>query len=99
MVKRAKAATMDKKAREMASAGVRRTGAEKRVGRVHEEEIGLGREEKPSIIGSKTGLDKAGFGLVGLEKSWSVQVGVQGQIKDRGIAPPPLPVPIASYNT
>jgi hypothetical protein len=53
--------------------------------------------EKPLKILQESRTQDAGFGVAGIGKAWSVQAGVQSQAKDRGVAPPALPVPIASF--
>jgi hypothetical protein len=90
---------MEKNAKEMAPAAVRRERSEKRTGRVRVEKPGSGREVEPSASCTMTQADEVGFGLDGLGKSCSFQGSLQGQMKDRGISPPSLPVPIASFNT
>jgi hypothetical protein len=99
VVKRAKAAMMERKAKEMAPAVVRRDRYEKRSKTVVEDKQELGAEVKLSNVSDSTRSDGAGFGLGGFRKSWSLQDDIQGQRKDRGVSPPPLPVPIASFIT
>ena len=99
MVKRAKAAMFEEKAKEMAPAAVRRDRAEKRSSSVGDDKAESGAAEEPSTALTSMRTDGVGFGLGGCEKPWSIQGVVQGQGKDRGVSPPPLPVPIASFNT
>jgi hypothetical protein len=51
---------------------------------------------KEGRVFEKPRLDGVGLGAVG--KPWAVQPGVESQAKDRSLAAPALPVPIASFN-
>ena len=55
-----------------------------------------GREKSLKVFEKSRAVD-VGFGVVGMGKPWSFRPGVQSQGKDRSVAPPALPVPIASF--
>ena len=98
MAKRAKAATTDKRGKTAPSVSAT-GGASNRKISVEAGEVALGRgaEELRGAV-RKIRSAEPGFGVVGMGNLWSLHSGGESQTKDRGIAPPALPVPIASFN-
>ena len=97
MVKGAKVATTYRKVKKVAPAGLPRVGGGGNAGVMREREGFVGGASGLDGAGSKAGSDEPGFSVVGIGKLLSLHSGAQSQAKDRGIAPPALPVPIASF--
>jgi hypothetical protein len=97
---RAKAAKSEKRKSEKRSKGFAARGGGGVGSRA--EKVGLGREGTREEVREKEGIEMSrveemGLGVVGLGKPWSVQAGIQSHARDRSVAPPALPVPIASF--
>ena len=97
MATRANAVKREKKGRETSARAVVLEGAAQKKSR----QIGVAKvmevESKSSSVSEKARLDEVGFGVVGLGKTWSFHPSIESTGRDRGFAPPPLPVPIASF--
>jgi hypothetical protein len=98
VVKRAKAATTERTAKKVASAGMPKDGSGKKLGGIRSTVAMGSGDEGLSVAVPKTRSEGPGLNVAGTEKLWSLHSGAQNQAKDRGIAPPALPVPIASFN-
>ena len=94
---RAKAAKTGKKSK---GAAVRGSGGDGSGGR-EQRSGGRGSKaegrEKASKEVERSRVGVVDLGIVGADRPWSVQPGVPSQAKDRSVAPPALPVPIASF--
>lgn len=86
MVKGAKVATTYRKAKKVASVGLSRVDSS-----------GQGEKVDEFVAGPRAQSEDSGFSVVGVGKLWLLHSGAQSQAKDRGIVPPALPVPIASF--
>lgn len=94
---REKAAKTEKKSKGAAVRGVGGDGSVKeREKREREGRRAEGREKSLKVF-EKSRAVEVGFGEGGMGKPWSFRPGVQSQGKDRSVAPPALPVPIASF--
>jgi hypothetical protein len=98
VVKRAKAATTERPTKKVALTGMPRGGSGKKMGGVRSTVATGGGEEELSVAVPKTRSEEPGLSVAGMEKLWSLNSGAQSQAKERGITPPALPVPIASFN-
>jgi hypothetical protein len=98
VVKRAKAATTERTTKKVALIGMPRGGAGKKTGGMRSAVALVNEEEALSVDVGKTRLDESKLNVAGAEKLWSLNSGAGSQAKDRGIDPPALPVPIASFN-
>jgi hypothetical protein len=98
VVKRAKAATTERTTKKVGLVGMPRGGSGKKMGGMRSTvAIGAG-EEGMSVAVPTTQSEEPGLSVAGMEKLWSLNSGAQRQAKERGITPPALPVPIASFN-
>ena len=97
MATRAKAVKREKKGRESNARSLERDGAAQKMPREGGVARLSGAESKSPYVSERTRSDEVGFGVVGMGKPWSFYPGVESPGRDRGLAPPPLPVPIASF--
>jgi hypothetical protein len=97
VVKRAKAGSTDKKAKKVALAAVRHVSGSSSGGGEHRRKGVEGLEEELCVDDLKTRSGEPETKVLALGKILSLQAGVIGQSKDRGIAPPALPIPIVTF--
>lgn len=89
--------TMGKRARKEPSIDARTDGAVRKKGGIRDGKDGMGLVEEVDGVGPTKRFEVPMSTLAGAGKPWSFQAGVHGEARDRGIAPPALPIPIASF--
>lgn len=97
MAIRVKAVKKEKKGTgETARAVVRVGGAQKKSRQIGVAKVMDG-ESKSSRVSERARMDEVGFGVIGMGKTWSLHASIESTGRDRCLAAPPLPVPIASF--
>jgi hypothetical protein len=92
-----KAAKSERKSKGAVVGGIGGDGSGKERDRRDREVRRAEGREKSLKVFEKSRAVEVGFGVVGMGKPWSTRPGVESQGKDRSVAPPALPVPIASF--
>jgi hypothetical protein len=97
VVKRAKAAKRAKRARKERLSDVGACSGVSDSRAVEDGEDGIGGGDELGAAGRMKRSEFPLLSLVGSGKPWSFQAVSHGEARDRGVAPPALPIPIASF--